>query len=270
MLFNHACERATGFRRDDVLGRPLVDFAIPQEEQEAFRELLALIWRTGYASPQVGHWLTVDGGRRLIAWSNNVVPSVGDAPPYLLTTGIDITDRPQTTEEPALADDPEAKLAEVGQLAQEQRSLRRVATLVASEASPEQVFAAVSEESARVLEVNASFVWRYEGDDTATIVGRYNRDGIESFPLGTRLYADGETTAIGRVRETSAPARVDDRGGADRRRGEPVGRRRDRECRVASRRGRSATRRLLRARLARGRERPGSRGPAGVPRAHRP
>src|SRR5918993_2072942 len=76
MLFNHACERATGFRRDDVLGRPLVDFAIPQEEQEAFRELLALIWRTGYASPQVGHWLTVDGGRRLIAWSNNVVPSV--------------------------------------------------------------------------------------------------------------------------------------------------------------------------------------------------
>jgi signal transduction histidine kinase len=87
-----------------------------------------------------------------------------------------------------------------------------VATLVASEASPERVFQAVSEESARVLEVTAAFVWRYEGDDTATIVGRYNRDGIDAFPLGTRLYADGERTAIGRVRESSAPARVDDWG----------------------------------------------------------
>ena len=212
LLFNDACERVTGFRRGEVLGQRLADFAIPREEREAFGEVLAFIWRTGHASPQVGHWQTGDGDRRLIAWSNKLVPAIGDIPSYLLTTGIDITDRPQTMDDPALADDPEAKLAEVGHLAQEHRSLRRVATLVASEASPERVFAAVSEESARVLEVNASFVWRFEGDDTATIVGRYNRDGIESFPLGTRLYADGETTAIGRVRETSAPARVDDWG----------------------------------------------------------
>ena len=53
-----------------------------------------------------------------------------------------------------------------------------LATLVASEASPERVFHAVSEESARVLEVDACFVWRYEGDDTATIVGRFDRHGI--------------------------------------------------------------------------------------------
>ena len=97
----------------------------------------------------------------------------------------------------------EARLVEVGRLAQEQRALRRVATLVASEARPERVFRAVSEESARVLEVSAAFVWRYEGDDTATIVGRFNRDGIETFPLGTRLYADGATTAA-----ASQPAKV--------------------------------------------------------------
>jgi len=212
LLFNDACVRATGYARNDVVGRRLADVVIPAEEQEAFQEVLALIWRSGHASPQVGHWQTAEGGRRLIAWSNKLVPASGDAPSYLLTTGNDLTDRARTLEEPALSGDPEAKLAEVGQLAQEQRALRRVATLVASEATPERVFAAVSEETARVLAVNATFVWRYEGDDTATIVGRYNRDGIEAFPLGTRMYADGATTAIGRVRESNAPARVDDWG----------------------------------------------------------
>jgi PAS domain S-box-containing protein len=212
LLFNDACERATGFTRDEVLGRPLTDFVIPPEERDAFAEVLAFIWRTGHSSPQVGHWQTKAGGRRLIAWSNKAVLPSDGAPGYLVTTGIDLTDHAREHVPAVLGDDTEARLAEVGQLAREQRALRRVATLVASQASPERVFHAVSEESAGVLEVNACFVWRYEGDDTATIVGRFNRDGIETFPLGMRMHVDGETTAIGRVRETGAPARVEDWG----------------------------------------------------------
>jgi PAS domain S-box-containing protein len=214
LLFNDACERATGFSRDEVLGRELTETVIPPEESDAFREVLTFIWKTALSSPQVGHWQTKGGERLLIAWSNRLVAATEDSPGYLVTAGLDLTDRAETPEEPALAGDPEAKLVEVGQLAQEQRALRRVATLVASEASPERVFTAVSEECARVLGVSASSVWRYEGDDTATVVGRHNRDGIESFPLGTRLYID-ETTAMGRARETGAPARVEDWGVAE-------------------------------------------------------
>ena len=213
LLFNDACERASGFSREEVLGRPIFDFVIPREEADAFREVLAYIWKTGHSSPQVGHWKTKDGKRRLIAWSNRPVADEDGLPAYLVTSGIDLTDRAQDAqqEESALGGDPEAKLAEIGQLAQEQRSLRRVATLVASEATPERVFTAVSEECARVLEVNASAVLRYEGDSTASVVGRHNRDGIASFPIGARLPAD-ERTSIGRVLASGAPARIDDWG----------------------------------------------------------
>src|SRR5919197_473477 len=154
LLFNEGCEHATGFTREEVLGAGARDFVIPPEEADSFGEVLAHIWRTGFSSPQVGHWVTKDGGRRLIAWSNK------------------------------------PELAEVSRLAQEQRALRRVATLVASEAPPERVFTAVSDECARVLEVNGSAVFRFEGDDTATVVGRHDRDDVGAFAVGDRIIAD--------------------------------------------------------------------------------
>jgi PAS domain S-box-containing protein len=210
LFFNEACERATGYTRDEVLGTDARESVIPPEEAVAFGEVLAYIWRTGLPSPQVGHWATKTGGRRLIAWSNKLMP-VGDdeALSYLVSTGLDLSDRALRREERALEGDPGAKLAEVGRLAQEQRALRRVATLVASEASPERVFAAVSEECARVLEVSTSAVFRYEGDDTATIVARVGNDDVPEFRVGSRLRAD-ETITVGRVLHTGVPARIDD------------------------------------------------------------
>src|SRR5262249_55770630 len=134
-----------------------------------------------------------------IAWSNKLMLDTDGAPLHLVTSGIDLTEQARGLEEDrALEGDPEAKLLEIGQLAQEQRALRRVATLVASEATPEAVFKAVSAESARVLEVSSAAVFRYEGDDTATIVGRHDRPEITGFALGERFEAT-ENTTIGRV-----------------------------------------------------------------------
>jgi signal transduction histidine kinase len=61
-----------------------------------------------------------------------------------------------------------------------------------------------------VLEVDASAVFRFEGDDTATIVGRHSRaSGLDAFTLGLRLPAT-EDTGIGQVLRTGAPARIHD------------------------------------------------------------
>ncbi len=216
LLFNDACERATGYRREEVLGRDARDFVIPRGERDAFGEFLAYVWKSGVSSPQVGHWQTKAGGLRLIAWSNKPMNGADGTPQTLVTTGIDLTDRePHPGEgDRALQGDPDAKLVEVSRLAAEQRSLRRVATLVAAEVNPERVFTAVSEECARVLEVNASAVMRYNDDGTSTIVGRHNRDNIDVSLIGETLPAN-EHSAVGRVRATGVPARVDDWGGLE-------------------------------------------------------
>jgi PAS domain S-box-containing protein len=213
LLFNEACERATGLTRDEVLGRDARDVVIPPEERTAFSEFLAYVWSAHTSSPQVGHWQAKDGSRRLIAWSNKPMLEADGTQVALVTTGIDLTDRAPRHEsgEYALPVDPADKLAEITRLATEQRALRRVATLVASEVSPERVFMAVSEECANVLEVNASVVVRYEDDGSATIVGRHNRDGIDVFRVGGALAAE-EHSAVGRVLRSEAPARVDDWG----------------------------------------------------------
>ena len=76
------------------------------------------------------------------------------------------------------------------------------------------MFTAVSEGCARVLEVNASTVVRYETDGTATVLGRHNRDNIDVFRVGERIRAD-QDSALARVRASAAPARVDDWGGLE-------------------------------------------------------
>src|SRR3954471_9106402 len=110
LLFNEACERATGFTREEALGRDARDLVIPPEEREAFGEFLAFVWRSRAPSPQVGHWQTKQGGRRLIAWSNHPMLDADGKPESLVTTGIDLTDREPPSG--AVAGDPEAKLAE--------------------------------------------------------------------------------------------------------------------------------------------------------------
>jgi PAS domain S-box-containing protein len=212
LLFNDACERATGFARDEVLGTDIRERLIPHEQTDAFGELLAGIWETGMPSPQVGHWMRKDGGRVLIAWSNRPVLGDDGTPLYLVTSGLDITGRErEAAERRALEGDLEAKLAEVGRLAQEQAALRRVATLVAGEAGQEQVFEAVSKQAARVLGAGAAAVFRFDADGTATVVGRYDGDGVGAFPAGATIPLDA-APAMGRVRTTGKPARIDDYG----------------------------------------------------------
>jgi signal transduction histidine kinase len=93
-------------------------------------------------------------------------------------------------------------------LAKEQAALRRVATLVASGAPPSRVFEQVTEEAARLLGMAGATVMRYDGADSATVVGTWADDGKPSLPLGSTIGLDGDTV-VTKVLRTGSPQRVD-------------------------------------------------------------
>ena len=95
-----------------------------------------------------------------------------------------------------------------GVLADEQAALRRVATLIARQPSPAEVFAAVTEEAARLLHFDSAHLIVYERDQTARVVGSYNLRG-QALPAGTRGPVEGDNI-IGRVFRTQQQARIDD------------------------------------------------------------
>jgi PAS domain S-box-containing protein len=98
--------------------------------------------------------------------------------------------------------------AEVSRLAEEQTALRRVATLVAEERAPADVFTAVAEEVGRVLHLEDVRITRYESDVSGTVVA--SRGGLAAaLPVGTRVPLEG-TSAIAAVFRTGRSARVDD------------------------------------------------------------
>ena len=95
------------------------------------------------------------------------------------------------------------------QLARHQTALRRVAELVAREAEPAEVFNAVAEEMATVLDVYNATVARYDGDDIViAALGRPEVDLPNPPAVGERFPLDGDHVAV-TVRRTGRPARMD-------------------------------------------------------------
>jgi PAS domain S-box-containing protein len=115
--------------------------------------------------------------------------------------------------------------AEIERLAAEQTALRRVATLVAQEPPPAEVFGKVAEEMATVLGDAECALWRDEGDGTAAAVALWGRGISAAFRLGERLPIDGHSLTAVVIRE-GRPHRLDDIGeasGAVAKRGRAIG-----------------------------------------------
>jgi signal transduction histidine kinase len=100
-----------------------------------------------------------------------------------------------------------ADQARLRKLADEQAALRRVATLVARGAAPEEVFTAVAEEVGQLLHVELATLFRYEPGHTATSVTTWGPAG-ENLPVGIRWPLEGHNVTT-LVFETGRPARID-------------------------------------------------------------
>jgi signal transduction histidine kinase len=99
--------------------------------------------------------------------------------------------------------------AALARLAEEQAALRRVATLVARAAPPEQVLAAVAEEVGGLLEVDYTVLIRSDPQEMITVVGGWTATGVAlPSPPGSRFEVGGRNVSTLTLR-TGRAARLD-------------------------------------------------------------
>jgi PAS domain S-box-containing protein len=181
---NPAFERTLGYRPDQMVGRRFVDFVHPDDREtslERFDDVLG--------GDDVRHfenrYVCSDGSERWLEWSARGVP--GQRVVY--ATARDVTERRR--------------------FHAEQAALRRVATLVARQASQTEIFNAIAEECARLFGTPAVEMFRYEGDSTVVVAstGRFT----DTFAAGSRHPLGGENVST-RILGTGTAARIHDYG----------------------------------------------------------
>jgi signal transduction histidine kinase len=105
---------------------------------------------------------------------------------------------------------------ELSRLAEEQAALRRVATLVAGQVTPDEIFATVAEEVARLLLADCGIVYRYELNGMMTVTAFWTSSD-RGLTVGTRVGLEGDRVAA-LVLQSGQPSRLDSyegRPGAD-------------------------------------------------------
>jgi signal transduction histidine kinase len=111
--------------------------------------------------------------------------------------------RRRRTEEQLVASERAAR-----RLADEQIALRRIATLVAGEAAPGELFEQVTAEVGHLLAVPSARIVRYEDAGHGTIVGGWAQDpDFPGLPVGAPVPLDSDTVIV-RVLRTGLPQRV--------------------------------------------------------------
>jgi signal transduction histidine kinase len=96
----------------------------------------------------------------------------------------------------------------LARLAEEQAALRRVATLVARGTPPEELFAAVTEETGRLLGTHLAGMARYESDDTLTVLATWAAEGEHPLVTGPWPLEGGDLAST--ISRTGRSVRIDD------------------------------------------------------------
>jgi signal transduction histidine kinase len=103
--------------------------------------------------------------------------------------------------------------ARLTELAEEQTALRRVATLVAAQAAPDRIFAAVAEEVGRLLRGDIGTVAMFGPDNCQTLMAVWSRTGGRfPLPIGTPIKLEADSLGAV-VLWTGRPARIGTYGG---------------------------------------------------------
>jgi anti-anti-sigma factor len=93
--FNQACVATTGFPADEVIGQQIWDILIPPEQVDAVKGVFQALAFDQMPNRYENHWLTREGKRRLLAWSNTLLRDAQGQVSAIIGTAQDITEQRQ-------------------------------------------------------------------------------------------------------------------------------------------------------------------------------
>ncbi len=93
MMFNRKCQQISGYTEHEVLGRVLWEFLIPPENLGEVREALTAAPSRRLPSYFENPWLTKDGHKVPVIWSNSIIWDAAGEPVYMIVTGLDASER---------------------------------------------------------------------------------------------------------------------------------------------------------------------------------
>jgi PAS domain S-box-containing protein len=199
---NPSLERTLGYPSPLLFSQTVFDITHPddvQPSQVALGQLAEGRDVVGFESRVI----CADGTVRWLQWNTHTMPERG----IVYGVARDVTGRRRADAELREAQQMlEANRDELRVSLEEQGALRRVATLVARETPPHEMFAAVVRELGEVLGVDATHLGRFDPDGTVVSVAGWGR--YPSVPLGTRFPLTGDNVSS-RVLQTGRPARLD-------------------------------------------------------------
>ncbi len=97
--FNKTCEHITGYVFSEVVGRPFWDFLILPEETKMVSVRFSELKAGHFPNQGENYWLAKDGNRKLISWFNSAIVGQDNTVEYIVSTGIDITEKRHVEDE---------------------------------------------------------------------------------------------------------------------------------------------------------------------------
>jgi len=93
VLFNHACERLTGYTLQEVQGVPFWQLLVDAEDAPDFKSNFLRLTPESFPNTRENYWRCKDGSRRWIAWSNDALTGPDGALHRVVGMGVDLTRR---------------------------------------------------------------------------------------------------------------------------------------------------------------------------------
>jgi PAS domain S-box-containing protein len=93
VAFNPACERVTGYKAAEILGRTIFETFLRPEDVPAVHAVFDRLAAGLFPNSHDNYWRAKDGSLRWIQWNNTAQVGADGAVDYVIGTGIDLTEK---------------------------------------------------------------------------------------------------------------------------------------------------------------------------------